>query len=116
MHIGVGDTLDSGRYEVLCRTHGDTYMLRDTQSKQELEATIRSEYRSGSAVDEDTIFYLHSEVTHIASKDGLFHIVRWNETVEGSPRGAIIASTTSREAIRAAWRLLMPGIPERPPQ
>jgi hypothetical protein len=116
MHIGVGDTLDNGRFEVLSRSHGDTYMLRDTWSKQELEATIRSEYRSGSAVSEDTIFYLHSEVTHIAAKDGQFFIVRWNETENGNPRGTVLAATPSHGAIRAAWRLLMPGVPERPPQ
>lgn len=104
----VGDTLESGRFEILNKGPGDTYTLRDTWSKRDCEATIREEFRSGSAVYTDIFIYWHDEVTFMLVKEGRHHIVRMLGT-----HGEILAATNSHESVRAAWRLLMPGCPER---
>jgi hypothetical protein len=105
--IQVGDTLESGRFEVLSKGPGDQYVLRDTWSKRDWEATIREELRSGSAVYTDIFIYWHHEITFMFVKDGRHHIVRMF-----GDKGVVIAAG-GQEAVRAAWRLLMPGCPER---
>jgi hypothetical protein len=72
-----------------------------------VEATIREEPQSGSGVYTDVFIYWHDEITFIFEKDDRHHIVRMFRE-----QGEILASG-SQEAVRAAWRLLMPGCPER---
>ncbi len=102
----VGDTLD-GRYEILSRGPRDQYVVKDKWSHQEREVTIQQEHRDHDQ-PVSRIMWFHDEVTFLLVREGRHHIVR----MFGS-QGEIIAAANSQEAVKAAWRLLMPGCPER---
>ena len=93
----IGDKVQ-GRYEIVSQGPRSQYVLRDTLSDQTREATI----------SESQVVHWHDEVTFIARTSETHHCIirHLGEVLE-------VLASGKPEAVRAAWRLLMPECPEK---